>query len=337
MLPRGAGPRPSSGGRRRARIGRSDAVDVLPDEQHRVGERHRIGHHETGRHQHHPAARASWCNERSSTHASGNPTSTASAPSTQPLVEARSSGPVTMPAPDQPMHRDRDRIPRNSTGGTLSGNRSSSPYASALRARAREAGKRNERERDRRHGERDRQSRRSRRRSPARQHRERTGDEARAECPCARREAQWLWREHGRRAPLPTAPRARPRRRCAWRGSPVGASASAAAGPAVSGSETHATRSSQMSTSSCPPGSFEMRSSSRDGSCDLVRLPLSRSRATRSYTTNLMPSSPHADVLVPGLATGIGSLPLEDPHATPRRSRCACTAPAGHAPAARSS
>ena len=28
-----------------------------------------------------------------------------------------------------------------------------------------------------------------------------------------------------------------------------------------------------------------------------------------------MPSSPHADVLVPGLATGIGSLPLVDPHA----------------------
>ena len=71
---------------------------------------------------------------------------------------------------------------------------------------------------------------------------------------------------------------------------------SPASGPTVMGSVIQATRSNMMFTSTIRAG-FEVRAT------------------PRSYTTNLMLTSPHAGALAPGLATGIGSLPHQDAHA----------------------
>ena len=68
---------------------------------------------------------------------------------------------------------------------------------------------------------------------------------------------------------------------------------SASASPAVTGSDTHDTRSNQV---------FIGRK----------RAPLRSARKVRSYTRNSMPTNPHGGVFPPGLATGIGSLPFAD-------------------------
>ena len=80
-----------------ARIGGTDALHVLAYEQHRVGERERVGDHDAGGHEHDPAARQ-LVHEPAETNASGHPAARTIAPVTH-WWAASSMGPAITPAP----------------------------------------------------------------------------------------------------------------------------------------------------------------------------------------------------------------------------------------------
>ncbi len=283
------------GGGSLAGIGRSEPDDVLPGEEDGVDEGHRVGDHEPGGHQHRPAAGEEV--QRPEQQERAAPAHDEDDDPEHELVgceQQRAGGDA---------HPGRDALragatPRNSAGGTFRGKRSSSPYAAPCAQERANDGIATS--------------------TTQRVVTARAAMDDRADGRPVTAASTHV--HHASGAPVRAAVR------------PTGRGASSA-----TNTTNHVTHRSTAAVARVASDHGSIASDSAAARAHRKRHPrdaqqqhqvhiigassLRRSREARSYTTNLMVTSPHADALAPGLATGIGSLPHVDARAAAELSR----------------